>query len=57
MFSKHFIRMLLGLLITGAVGIVMLFLINEYDKAHTTSSRAVEAQQQTYSQVGRLPTR
>jgi hypothetical protein len=32
MFSKHLIRMLLGLLITGVVGMVSLFLINEYDK-------------------------
>jgi hypothetical protein len=40
MFSKHLIKMILGLLITGAIGLVSLFLINEYDKANRSGTAA-----------------
>ncbi len=40
MISKHLLKMLLGLVITGVIGIVSLFLINEYDKKGAATTQA-----------------
>lgn len=55
MFSKHLLKMILGLVITGIIGIVSLFLINEYDKSE--GSKASTGALSNYSADSELPAR
>lgn len=55
MFSKHLLKMILGLVITGIIGIVSLFLINEYDKSE--GPKASTGALSNYSADSGLPVR